>query len=50
MKKSLVKIVSFRHKLYQLFPKRKDAVFELMDANTASNKPVNSVVHLSKSK
>ena len=50
MKKSLDKIVNFRHKLYQLFPKRKDAIFELMDANTASNSPVNSVVHLSKSK
>ena len=50
MKKSLDKIVNFRHKLYQLFPKRKDAIFELMDANTASNRPVNSVVHLSQSK
>ena len=50
MKKLREKIVNFRHKLYQLFPKRKDAIFELMDANTASNRPVNSVVHLSKSK
>ncbi len=30
-------------------PRRKDAIFELMDANSASNKPINSVVHLSKS-
>ena len=49
MKKLREKIVNFHHKLYQLFPKRKDAIFELMDANTASNRPVNSVVHLSKS-
>jgi len=50
MKKFREKLVDFRHKLYQLFPKRKDAIFELMDANTASNTPINSVVHLSKSK
>ena len=44
MKKLREKIVNFRNKLYQLFPKRKDTIFELMDANTASNRPVNSVV------
>ncbi len=43
------KLVQFRENLYQLFPRRKDAIFELMDANSASNKSVNSVVHLSKS-
>ena len=50
MKKFREKLVDFRNKLYQLFPKRKDAIFELMDANIASNTPINSVVHLSKSK
>ncbi len=43
------KLVQSRENLYQLFPWRKDALFELMDANSASNKPINGVVHLSKS-
>ena len=49
MKNIRERLVDFRNKLYQLFPKRKDAIFELMDANTASNNRLNSVVHLSKS-
>lgn len=43
------KLIEYRNKLYQLFPKRKDAIFELMDANTASNKTCPSIVQLSKS-
>ena len=49
MKKFREKLVDFRNKLYRLLPKRKDAIFELMDANTASNTRPSSVVHLSKS-
>lgn len=43
------RLIDYRNKLYQLFPKRKDAIFELMDANTASNKACPSVVQLSNS-
>ena len=39
----------FRNKLYQLFPKRRDAIFNLMDANSASGKSFTSVVQLSNS-
>jgi hypothetical protein len=42
------KLIEYRNKLYQLFLKRKDAIFELMDANTASNKTCPTVVQLSK--
>ncbi len=49
MKKLQERLTNFRNKLYQLFPLRKDAIFELMDANSASNDSLNSVVHLSKS-
>ena len=47
MKKLQEKLIDFRNKLYSLFPKRKDAIFELLDANSASDKSVNSVVQLS---
>jgi hypothetical protein len=50
MKKLQEKLINFRNKLYPLFPLRKDAIFELMDANSASHDSPNSVVHLSKSK
>ena len=49
MKNSQEKLIDFRNKLYPLFLLRKDAIFELMDANSASNDSLNSVVHLSKS-
>jgi hypothetical protein len=49
MKNIREKLVDFRNTLYHLFPKRKDAIFELMDANSASTTSLNSVVHLSKS-
>ncbi|MFT5084842.1 MAG: hypothetical protein ACI9Y1_002898, partial [Lentisphaeria bacterium] len=49
MKNIREKLVDFRDTLYHLFPKRKDAIFELMDANSASTTSLNSVVHLSKS-
>jgi len=49
MKNFRENLINFRNKLYPLFPLRKDAVFELMDANSASNDSLNSVVHLSKS-
>ncbi|MFT5084004.1 MAG: hypothetical protein ACI9Y1_002056 [Lentisphaeria bacterium] len=49
MKNIREKRVDFRDTLYHLFPKRKDAIFELMDANSASTTSLNSVVHLSKS-
>jgi hypothetical protein len=49
MKNIRDKLIDFRNKLYTLFPLRKDAIFELMDANSASYTSVSSVVHLSKS-
>ena len=49
MKNIRDKLIDFRNKLYTLFPLRKDAIFELMDANSASYASVSSVVHLSKS-
>ena len=49
MKNIREKLIDFRNKLYPLFSLRKDAIFELMDANSASNTSVSSVVHLSKS-
>mgnify|MGYP000105797612 CR=1 FL=1 len=41
--------IDFRRQLYQLFPRRRDAIFELMDANTASNNTYGSVTQLSNS-
>ena len=49
MKNCRETLINFRNKLYSLFPLRKDAIVELMDANSASNNSLNSVVHLSKS-
>jgi hypothetical protein len=49
MKNNRERLVDFRNVLYHLFPKCKDAIFELMDANSASTTSLNSVVHLSKS-
>ena len=47
MKNIRDKLISFRNNLYTLFPLRKDAIFELMDASSASYTAVGSVVHLS---
>jgi hypothetical protein len=49
MKNIREKLVDFRNTLYHLYPKRKDAIFELMDANSASTTSLNSAVHLGKS-
>jgi len=49
MKQLQQQLIDFRNSLYPLFPNRRDAIFELMDANSASNGNAQSVVQLSKS-
>jgi hypothetical protein len=44
-----IKRVDFCVTLYHLFPKRKDAIFKLVYANSVSTTSLNSVVHLSES-
>ena len=49
MKQLQQQLIDFRNSLYSLFPNRRDSIFELMDANSASNGNAKSVVQLSKS-
>ena len=49
MKHLQQQLIDFRNSIYELFPNRRDSIFELMDANSASNGNAQSVVQLSKS-